>query len=163
MSPFLVFIFGFSVRETLNRTQISSPASSRYGILTADEKARLLEDLKILSQAPTAGARPALPPHIAAAFAPEAVVTIPQKIFVLTGEFVFGSRPTCERAILKRGGSLGSSVSGRTDYLVVGDLTTPAWLDQNFSRKIQHAVDLAKSGAARISVVRESDWAAALN
>jgi hypothetical protein len=90
------------------------------GILTDDEKTKLLADLKMLSTADLMDAVPELPAHIAAAFAKAPVVEIPSKLFVLTGEFLFGSRPICERAIMKRGGSVGSSVSGRTNYVVVG-------------------------------------------
>ena len=95
------------------------------GILTQDEKSKLLADLKTISTTGLAESVPELPPHVASAFAREPLVEIPKKLFVLTGEFVFGSRPVCERAIMKRGGSVGSSVSARTSYLVVGGMATP--------------------------------------
>jgi NAD-dependent DNA ligase len=132
------------------------------GLITEDEKIRLLTDLKTIAGSGLTESMPTLPAHVAAAFTSAPVVEIPNKLFVLTGEFVFGSRPTCERAIMKRGGSVGSSVSGRTNYVVVGGMSTPAWLEQNYPHKIRQAVDLAKSGNAKIVVIRETDWAAAL-
>jgi len=133
------------------------------GLITDDEKTRLLMDLKTIAGSGLTESLPALPAHIAAAFARAPVVEIPNKLFVLTGEFVFGSRPTCERAIMKRGGSVGSSVTGRTNYVVVGGMSTPAWIEQNYPHKIGHAVDLAKSSNAKVVVIRETDWAAALH
>lgn len=41
-------------------------------------------------------------------------------------------------------------------------MTTPAWIEQNYPHKIRQAVDLAKSVNAKIGVIREADWAAAL-
>ena len=131
------------------------------GILTQDGKSKLLADLKTISTTGLAEAVPDLPPHVASAFAREPLVEIPKKLFVLTGEFVFGSRPVCERAIMKRGGSVGSSVSARTSYLVVGGMATPGWIEQNYAHKIRQAVELSKSGQAKVAVIRESDWAAA--
>ena len=64
---------------------------------------------------------------------------------------------------MKRGGSVGSSVSGRTNYVVVGGMATPTWIERNFQLKIRHAVELGKSGQAQIAVIRESDWAVALH
>jgi NAD-dependent DNA ligase len=132
------------------------------GLITDEEKSRLLADLKTIASTGLTESVPALPAHIAAAFASAPVVEISNRLFVLTGEFVFGSRPICERAIMKRGGSVGSSVSGRTNYVVVGGMSTPAWIVQNYPHKIRQAIDLAKSGSATIAVIRESDWAAAL-
>jgi NAD-dependent DNA ligase len=133
------------------------------GLITDEEKSRLLTDLKTIASTGLTESVPALPPHIAAAFARAPVVEIPNKLFVLTGEFVFGSRPTCERAIMKRGGSVGSNVSGRTNYVVVGGMSTQAWIEQNYPHEIRQALDLAKSGSVQIAVIRETDWAAALH
>jgi hypothetical protein len=106
------------------------------GLITDDEKSRLLADLKTIASTGLTESVPALPrAHCGPRLPVRRSSRIPNKLFVLTGEFVFGSRPTCERAIMKRGGSVGSSVSGRTNYVVVGGMSTPAWIEQNYPRK----------------------------
>ena len=57
---------------------------------------------------------------------------------------------------------VASNVSRRTNYVVVGTMASPAWIEQNFGRKIQKAAELAESGDAEIAVVREPDWVIAL-
>lgn len=132
------------------------------GVITDEERADLLADLKVISGNEFLETGAALPAHIAAVFDDDPYVEVENRLFVLTGKFLFGTRSACERAILKRGGMVASSVSRRTNYLVVGTMASPAWIEQNFGRKIQKAAELAASGDAEIAVVREPDWAIAL-
>ena len=132
------------------------------GVITDEERADLLADLKVISGNEFMESGAALPAHIAAVFDDDPFVEIPERLFVLTGKFLFGTRSACERAILKRGGVVASNVSRRTNYLVVGTMASPAWIEQNFGRKIQKAAELAESGDAEIAVVRETDWVIAL-
>lgn len=132
------------------------------GVITDEERADLLADLKVISGNEFLETGAALPAHIAAVFDDDPYVEIPNRLFVLTGKFLFGTRSACERAILKRGGVVASGVSRRTNYLVIGTLASPAWIEQNFGRKIQKAAELAESGDAEIAVVREADWVIAL-
>jgi len=41
-------------------------------------------------------------------------------------------------------------------------MASPAWIEQNFGRKIQKAAEFAESGDAEIAVVREPVWVVAL-
>jgi NAD-dependent DNA ligase len=133
------------------------------GKITADERKKLLDDLKVLSGNNFMETGSALPEHIRSVFDDDPSVEIPNRLFVLTGEFLFGTRASCERAILRRGGMVASSVTRRTNYLVVGTLASPQWIVQNFGRKIQRAAEMAESGEAEIAIVREADWIVAIN
>jgi len=132
------------------------------GVITDEERADLLADLKAISGNEFMESGAALPAHIAAVFDDDPYVEVENRLFVLTGKFLFGTRSACERVILKRGGMVASNVSRRTNYLVVGTMASPAWIEQNFGRKIQKAAELAESGDAEIAVVRETDWVIAL-
>ena len=132
------------------------------GVITETERVELLADLKVISGNEFMETGAALPAHIAAVFDDDPYVEIENRLFVLTGKFLFGTRSACERAILKRGGMVASNVSRRTNYVVVGTMASPAWIEQNFGRKIQKAAELAESGDAEIAVVREPDWVIAL-
>lgn len=47
--------------------------------------------------------------------------------FVLTGDFSYGSKEKVQNFIETKGGYCRKSISGKTDYLVVGSLGSPAW------------------------------------
>ena len=81
------------------------------GVITDAERTELLADLKIISGNEFMETGAALPAHIAAVFDDDPYVEIPDRLFVLTGKFLFGTRSACERAILKRGGMVASNVS----------------------------------------------------
>ncbi len=81
---------------------------------------------------------------------------------MLTGEFLYGTRSSCEDAIQKRGGLTKSTVTKQTNYLVVGSMASPDWIVANFGRKIQAAAEMAQSGQYEIAIIREADWAMAL-
>lgn len=132
------------------------------GVITDQERTELLADLKVISGNEFMESGAALPAHIASVFDDDPFVEIPDRLFVLTGKFLFGTRASCERAILKRRGTVADNVSRRTNYLLVGTMASPAWIEQNFGRKIQKAAQLAESGDAEIAVVRETDWVIAL-
>ena len=80
--------------------------------------------------------------------------------FCFSGKFNFGSRETCETAVLTRGGSVGT-VTNQTDFLVVGDYATESWKHSNLGDKILKAVEFRENGHP-ISVISESHWASAL-
>lgn len=81
--------------------------------------------------------------------------------FCLTGEFCFGTRASCEQAILTRGGTMASNVSKKLDYLVVGGLGSSEWKHGSFGNKIDKAMQLKQAGA-RMRIVHEDPWAASV-
>lgn len=83
------------------------------------------------------------------------------KTFCVTGEFKHGSRAEICDLITNAGGSVKSSVSKKTDYLVVGGAGNPCWAYACYGRKVEHAVELRKQGA-KIVIVSERDFCDAL-
>ncbi len=132
------------------------------GVITQDERDHLLNELKIISGNDFSNTGDALPDHIASVFDDDPYIAFDGNVFVMTGEFIYGTRAFCERAIERRGGLVGAGVTTKTNYLVVGSRSSPAWITENFGRKIQKAAEMAMSGDYEISIVREVDWTMAL-
>jgi NAD-dependent DNA ligase len=130
--------------------------------ITADERDKLLKEFKVLTGNDFTNTGSALPEHIQSVFDDDPTVIIPNNTFVLTGEFLFGTRNACYAAIEKRDGITLESVSRKTNYLIVGSLASPSWIVENFGRKIQKAAEMSQSGDFEISIIREADWAMAL-
>jgi NAD-dependent DNA ligase len=132
------------------------------GIITSEERDHLLHELTILSGNNFAETGSALPEHIEAVFDNDPTVVFEGNEFVFTGKFVFGTRPTCEAAVIKRGSQVKDYITQNTNYLVIGTRSSPEWIAENFGRKIQKAADMAQSGDFDISIIREADWAMSL-
>lgn len=81
-----------------------------------------------------------------------------QRLFCFTGKFVFGTRAQCEREILTLGGQVASTITQKTNYLVVGLLGSRDWMHSTHGRKIEAAVQLRDRGLP-ISIVSEDHWA----
>lgn len=127
------------------------------GKLDSDEERALLKAIMDLTGVETAveGGQSAVTTLPVDDPAPD--VTFEGRRFVVTGNFAFGSRKAVTAAIDDRGGSVKSSVSGKTDYLVIGHLGSSDWRHSSFGSKIQNAIDL-KSGGASIAIVTEGHW-----
>ena len=63
------------------------------------------------------------------------------KSFCCTGQFIFGTRTACEKAIVERGGSVCDGVRVDLGYLVIGMMATHDWAHSTFGRKIEKAVE----------------------
>lgn len=87
----------------------------------------------------------------------QAVIIFDGRVYCFTGEFVYGTRSHCERAVVSRGGYAVGNVSKKIDYIVIGSRVSPNWAHMNFGRKIQKAVELKNSGH-HINIVSESYW-----
>ena len=88
-------------------------------------------------------------------------VTFEQRTFCLTGEFCFGTRAQCERAIQERGGLVTRSITKKLHYLVVGGLGSVEWKHGSFGTKIHKAMQYKLEGLP-ILIVHEDPFAAAL-
>jgi NAD-dependent DNA ligase len=88
---------------------------------------------------------------------PQPEIDFTGKSFCLTGRFVFGSELECEEAILELGGDIVEAPNMVTDYLVIGELSSPDWVHTSFGRSIAHAVDLKQQGSS-ISILSEEHW-----
>ena len=90
----------------------------------------------------------------------DAAICIPQATFCFTGQFIYGTRAACERAVSERGGIVGA-VSKKLDYLVIGSMSSRDWKNTSFGTKIEMAMNLKQNGAD-VVIVSESQWVAAL-
>lgn len=74
-----------------------------------------------------------------------------------SGEFLFGTRASCERLTLKAGGMPVDAITKKTDILVVGTRVSPNWAHSSFGRKIQKAMELQENGHS-IEIISERRW-----
>ncbi len=130
------------------------------GILQADEQQELLATLRDLTGESSLYQEPnkstSLPLD-----KPAPAVEFPGKTFSLTGRFVFGSSLDCEETISEMGGELVQTPGKETDYLVIGELSSPDWVHTTFGRSIERAVELRDQGNA-IKIISEEHWVNAL-
>ncbi len=79
------------------------------------------------------------------------------RTFIFTGKFAYGTRASCEAAVIALGAAISSSITKSTDYLIVGTLSSRDWVNESFGRKIQKAMEMKESGH-HISVIEEEIW-----
>jgi NAD-dependent DNA ligase len=132
------------------------------GVLTEDEKRHLLKSLSEISGNYFWKTGATLPESISSVFDDDPTVVFSGNVFVMTGEFMFGTRNACHKATEFRGGLTSDNVTKKTNYLVIGSMASPLWIESNFGRKIQKAAEMAESGEFEIAIIRETDWAMAL-
>lgn len=75
--------------------------------------------------------------------------------FVLTGLFTTAARNEIENYIKESGGSVISAVSGKTNYLIVGNEPDAAWKYGNYGTKINKAIELINSNKGIIHIIKE--------
>ena len=51
-----------------------------------------------------------------------------------------------------------SSVTLKTDYLVIGDLSSRDWKFSSFGRKIEKAIEYRDSGKSDVAIISEQMW-----
>ena len=135
----------------------------RDGIITEQERSHLLVELKALCGNEFTNTGSAIPEHINSVFDDDPHVIHKDRVFVLTGGFIYGTRNYCHETIKNKGGIPEDSLTKKTNYLVVGSTASPDWIIANFGRKIQKAAEMAASGDYEISIIREADWVMALS
>ena len=82
--------------------------------------------------------------------------TLKNKTFCLSGEFKHGNKEKITYLLEKEGAISKSSVSGKVDYLFVGDLGSPAWKYGNIGGKIVKAQKLQDDGG-KIKIISEKN------
>lgn len=127
------------------------------GVVTDEERADLLD---MLDQMTGGGFDLGVAGGIATTLpvTPVEQVDFYERTFCLTGRFFYGPRARCEAAVVKRGGSVTSSVTKALDYLVIGGLASRDWAQSSFGRKIEKAVALRDAGQA-VVILTEEIWA----
>lgn len=83
--------------------------------------------------------------------------SLTDKIVCLTGDFEYGSRKAVEDLVVQAGGICKNSVSGKTDYVIVGNLGSPDWSCGNYGTKIKKALELQEKGN-NIQIIKEEDF-----
>ena len=92
------------------------------------------------------------------AFCPDIIFA--GKVFCFTGKSSVCDRDTIADEIVGLGGIFRSSVSKKTDYLIIGNEGNPCWAFSCYGRKVEEAIALRKAGVG-ITIVNECDfWAA---
>ena len=140
---------GIVLFERLSRAIVDRHLDSR-------EELELLDVLRRVATDPTAGYRAG--PGGAIPFDdPAPAILYPTRRFVVTGQFVYGSRKRVEAAIVTRGGVCSASVDRNVAYLIVGAFGSEEWRQENFGTKIAEAVDLKLLGQP-LAIVGERHW-----
>lgn len=80
--------------------------------------------------------------------------------FCFTGDFASISRNDLIERITEKNGAVTTTVSGKTDYLIVGDDGSEHWKFGKFGDKIQKAIDLKQKGAP-VRIISETDFLSA--
>jgi NAD-dependent DNA ligase len=83
-------------------------------------------------------------------------LTFAGRAYCFTGTFNYGRRQHCEQAVADRGGN-ASSLTRKTDVLVIGVYATESWKHSSFGNKILKAVDWRSEGMP-IAIVSEEHW-----
>lgn len=131
------------------------------GIITQAECVDLLDTLRDIVSTDFIGTGSAVPECPAVPYDEDPSIFFRDMTFCLTGRFAWGSRATCERAILALDGTVIDNITQRLDYLIVGSMIEPQWAHTTFGRKIQKAVSYKDEGHD-ITIVSEQQWIAAL-
>lgn len=84
-------------------------------------------------------------------------VIIQDHNFCFTGESSKASRHEIEQIIIEHGGIFAKSVSGKTDYLVIGDHGSDAWVFACYGRKVEKALEIRKKGG-KVVILNENDF-----
>lgn len=130
------------------------------GILQSDEQQELLATLRDLTGDSTLFQDEARSTSLPLD-RPEPDIDFEGSTFCLTGRFVFGSSIDCEETISELGGEIVQNPGKDTDYLVIGELSSPDWVHTTFGRSIEKAVELREAGHP-IKIVSEEHWVDAL-
>lgn len=77
--------------------------------------------------------------------------------FCFTGNFIFGTRAACERAITERGALAVNNVIKDLGYLVIGTMVSSEWANTSHGRKIEKAVEYQNKGCP-ILIISEAHW-----
>lgn len=114
------------------------------GIITDEERQDLLSILQRVSGNEFAETGSATPAGPAIPFDDDPSIFFKHMTFCFTGQFFYGTRAACERAVMKLEAMPVDNVSGKLDYLVVGSVVSPDWANTTYGRKIETAIQRQK-------------------
>lgn len=131
------------------------------GVITAEERADLLETLQGISgnRFFDTGAASADGPCLPLDDDPS--IFFRDMSYCFTGKFIFGTRAACERAVMRLGSMPVDTITKGLDYLVVGSMVNPEWVNTTYGRKIEKAMRYRQENGVPC-IVSEKQWTIAL-
>lgn len=78
------------------------------------------------------------------------------KVCCLTGDFAYGSKGKVENYLTNLGATMSSSMTKKTQVLIVGALGSAAWSHNNYGSKVEKAMEYRSNGAD-VMIIRERD------
>lgn len=126
------------------------------GIITPEESKQLYEAVNLFSGASledgvTDGMATRLPCDVIND------LNLDGQTFCLTGEFIMGRRTSVESLIKKHGGRISDSITKKTNFLVVGTLSSRDWKFSSHGRKIEKAIEYRDIKISGIKIIGEDD------
>jgi hypothetical protein len=82
--------------------------------------------------------------------------------YCFTGGMIHLKRTAAEREVLRRGGLVVDVVNEHLDYLIVGEIPSPAWMHGDYGRKIERARTLVARATCQLRIVSEGVFLDAL-
>jgi NAD-dependent DNA ligase len=128
------------------------------GIITPDERADLLHILQEMSGNFFADTGVAQQLASTLPIDHDAVLAFAGKTICFTGTFLFGSRAVCQETATQQGGIPEDTITKRLDYLVIGAMASPDWVNTTYGRKIEKAVGY-RAEHGRPLIISEQQWA----
>lgn len=126
------------------------------GIITNEERENLLHALKEITgnYFTDTGAAQAEITGIPFDIVP---VVFAQNIFCFTGEFIAGTRAYCRKITEQVGAETIDNMTKKVNYLVIGTMNSPAWIQESYGHKIAYAIEL-KNKDHPVLIVTEKHW-----
>jgi hypothetical protein len=69
-----------------------------------------------------------------------------KSVFLLTGDFLLGSKEECASKIEIRGGTVANSMTKKVNFVVLGSLGSEQWKHGNFGTKVAKAIEYKSTG-----------------
>lgn len=88
-------------------------------------------------------------------------IIYPNASFCFTGNFIFGTRAACERAIEQRGATASGNITTNLEYLVIGTMVSRDWANTSHGRKIEKAIEYQNKGYPLL-IISEEHWVKSL-
>ena len=126
------------------------------GRIDAIESEQLLDVLRAFSPTPVPDEPPA--PTVLPYDYPLPRLTYPERRYLFTGTFTFGTRVECEKAAAEAGSMVVKAVTQKLDFLVVGSYATPSWKHGHWGNKIEKALTYRDVRGVPLAIVPEEHW-----
>jgi len=131
------------------------------GVITKEERESLLLSLQQLSGNSFSETGSSSPESPTLPIDDDPSISFQNMTFCFTGNFYFGTRAACERAVLQMEAMPVDSVTSKLDYLVIGSLIEESWANGTYGRKIEKALE-RQQRYGQPAIVSEAQWVKAM-